>query len=94
VVLDEASQKELDSVIKDIFKIVNLENRPFLRNANIAGIVRTQNFAGRRGGKRMKKSAFIFSDGELKRKDSTVLFESEDSKNYLPMRISAIFIFR
>jgi len=48
VVLDEASQKELDSVIKDIFKIV-------------AGIVRTQNFAGRRGGKRMKKSAFIFS---------------------------------
>jgi len=50
-VLDEASQKELDSVIKDIFKIVNLENRPFLRNANIAGIVRTQNFAGRRGGR-------------------------------------------
>jgi len=49
----------LDSVIKDIFKIVNLEKPPFLRNANIAGIVRTQNFAGRRGGKRMKKSAFI-----------------------------------
>jgi len=23
-----------------------LKNRPFLRNANIAGIVRTQNFAG------------------------------------------------
>jgi len=27
-VLDEASQKELDSVIKDIFKIVNLEKPP------------------------------------------------------------------
>jgi len=42
----------------------------------------------------MKKSAFIFSDGELKRKDSTVLFESEDSKNYLPIEdISDIYIF-
>jgi len=41
----------------------------------------------------MKKSAFIFSDGELKRKDSTVLFESEDSKIIFRLRISAIFIF-
>ncbi|MFZ5989083.1 MAG: type I-B CRISPR-associated endonuclease Cas1b [Bacillota bacterium] len=42
----------------------------------------------------MKKSAYIFNDGELKRKDSTVLFESEDSKRYLPIEdISDIYVF-
>ncbi len=42
----------------------------------------------------MKKNAYIFNDGELKRKDSTVLFESEEGKRYLPIEdISDIYIF-
>jgi len=94
VVLDEASQKELDSVIKDIFKIVNLEKPPIPEKCKYCRNCAYSELCWRRGGKRMKKSAFIFSDGELKRKDSTVLFESEDSKNYLPIEdISDIYIF-
>jgi len=93
VVLDEASQKELDSVIKDIFKIVNLEKPPIPEKCKYCRNCAYSELCWRRGGKRMKKSAFIFSDGELKRKDSTVLFESEDSKIIFRLRISAIFIF-
>lgn len=34
----------------------------------------------------MKKSAYIFNDGDLKRKDSTVYFTTEDgNKRYLPI---------
>ncbi len=42
----------------------------------------------------MKKSAYIFNNGELKRKDSTVLFESDGVKNYLPIEdITDIYVF-
>lgn len=33
----------------------------------------------------MKKSIYIFSDGELKRKDNTLYFESEEGKKYIPI---------
>lgn len=53
----------------------------------------TVNFAGLRGIK-MKKRVFIFNDGELRRKDNTVYFETEESKKYLPVEdISEIYIF-
>jgi len=42
----------------------------------------------------MKKSAYIFNDGELKRKDNTVFFESEEGKKYLPIEdIGELYIF-
>lgn len=42
----------------------------------------------------MKKSAYIFNDGELKRKDNTVFFEYEDGKKYLPIEdINELYIF-
>ena len=42
----------------------------------------------------MKKSAYIFNDGNLIRKDNTVCFETEDRKNYLPIEdINDIYIF-
>lgn len=43
----------------------------------------------------MKKSAYIFNDGDLKRKDSTVYFTTEDgNKRYLPIEdLSEIYIF-
>lgn len=42
----------------------------------------------------MKKSAYIFNDGELKRKDNTLLFENEQDKKYLPIEdLSDIYIF-
>lgn len=42
----------------------------------------------------MKKSAYIFNDGELKRKDNTVFFEYEDGKKYLPIEdIKELYIF-
>lgn len=33
----------------------------------------------------MKKSIYIFSDGELKRKDNTLYFENEEGKKYIPV---------
>lgn len=33
----------------------------------------------------MKKSIYIFSDGELKRKDNTLYFETEEGKKYIPV---------
>lgn len=33
----------------------------------------------------MKKSIYIFSDGELKRKDNTLYFETEDGRKYIPV---------
>ena len=43
----------------------------------------------------MKKSIYIFSNGELKRKDNTFFIEKEDGeKNYLPIEnINDIYIF-
>jgi len=42
----------------------------------------------------MKKRVFIFNDGELKRKDNTVYFETEETKKYLPIEdIKEIYIF-
>jgi CRISPR-associated protein Cas1 len=42
----------------------------------------------------MRKSAYIFNDGELKRKDSTVYFSTEDGKRYLPIEdLSEIYVF-
>ncbi|GAQ95514.1 CRISP-associated protein Cas1 [Thermodesulfovibrio aggregans] len=33
----------------------------------------------------MKKSIYIFSDGEIKRKDNTLYFETEDGRKYIPV---------
>lgn len=33
----------------------------------------------------VKKSIYIFSDGELKRKDNTLYFETEEGKKYIPV---------
>lgn len=42
----------------------------------------------------MKKSAYIFNDGELKRKDNTVCFQTEDCSKYLPIEdLSDIYVF-
>lgn len=43
---------------------------------------------------RMKKVLYIFNDGEIKRKDNTLLFETEDGKKYIPIEdINDIFVF-
>lgn len=42
----------------------------------------------------MKKSAYIFNSGELKRKDNTVFFQNEDGNKFLPIEdINDIYIF-
>ncbi|HHY91178.1 MAG TPA: type I-B CRISPR-associated endonuclease Cas1 [Clostridiales bacterium] len=42
----------------------------------------------------MKKNIYLFSDGEIKRKDNTFYFETEMGKKYLPVEdINDIFIF-
>lgn len=42
----------------------------------------------------MRKSAYIFNDGELKRKDSTVYFSTEEGRRYLPIEdLNEIYIF-
>lgn len=42
----------------------------------------------------MKKSIYVFNDGEFKRKDNTLYFETEQGKKYLPVEdVSAIYIF-
>ncbi|MEA3431654.1 MAG: subtype I-B CRISPR-associated endonuclease Cas1, partial [candidate division WOR-3 bacterium] len=33
----------------------------------------------------MKKTIYIFSDGELKRKENTLYFQSEKGKKYVPV---------
>ena len=43
---------------------------------------------------RMKKVLYIFNDGEIRRKDNTLLFETEDGKKYIPIEdINDIFVF-
>jgi CRISPR-associated protein Cas1 len=42
----------------------------------------------------MKKTIYVFNDGEFKRKDNTLLFETKEGKKYLPVEdISEIIIF-
>lgn len=42
----------------------------------------------------MKQDIYIFNNGELKRKDNTLLIELEDKKKYLPIEnINSIYIF-
>ena len=42
----------------------------------------------------MRKTIYIFSDGELQRKDNTICFNSQDGKKYLPVEdINEIFLF-
>jgi len=42
----------------------------------------------------MRKTIYIFSDGEIKRKENTLYFESEKDKKYIPVEnISEIMIF-
>lgn len=42
----------------------------------------------------MKKSAYIFNDGELTRKDNTVCFQSDGKKQYLPIEdLNDIYVF-
>ncbi len=42
----------------------------------------------------MNKDIYIFSNGELKRKDNTLYFETQDTKKYLPVEeINNIWIF-
>lgn len=52
-----------------------------------------ENYAGRREWIKMKKNIYIFSDGELKRKDNTVYLETETGKRYLPIEdIQEIYV--
>ena len=42
----------------------------------------------------LRKTIYIFSDGELQRKDNTICFNSQDGKKYLPVEdINEIFLF-
>lgn len=42
----------------------------------------------------MKKVLYIFNDGEIRRKDNTLLFETESGKKYIPIEdINDIFVF-
>ena len=38
-----------------------------------------------KGDRHMKKTIYIFNDGEIHRKDNTIYFESEVGKKYLPV---------
>ena len=42
----------------------------------------------------MKKTIYVFNDGEFKRKDNTLYFETEDGKKYIPVEdIKEIIVF-
>lgn len=42
----------------------------------------------------MKKTIYIFNDGEIRRKDNTIFFETDEKRNFIPIEdISDIFIF-
>ena len=42
----------------------------------------------------MKRTIYIFSDGEIKRKENTLYFETEEGKKYIPVEnTSEIFVF-
>lgn len=45
-------------------------------------------------GHEMKRTIYIFSSGEIRRKDNTLLFETEEGKKYIPVEnIQEVFIF-
>jgi len=45
-------------------------------------------------GLRMKRTVYIFSNGELKRKQNTLYFDGEKGRKYLPVEnISELMIF-
>lgn len=49
---------------------------------------------GGRGEAGLKKTIYVFNDGEFRRKDNTLYFETEQGKKYLPVEdISQIFVF-
>lgn len=53
-----------------------------------------ENFAGLKEGENMKKTLYVFNDGEIKRKDNTLCFETNEGKKYFPIEdINDIFIF-
>ena len=53
-----------------------------------------ENFAGLKGDKNMKKTLYVFNDGEIKRKDNTLFFETTEGKRYFPIEdVNDIFIF-
>lgn len=42
----------------------------------------------------MKREIYVFNDGEMKRKDNTLLFETESGKKYIPVEeINNIWFF-
>lgn len=52
------------------------------------------NFVGHRRDDQLKKTIYIFNDGEIKRKDNTIYFETDEKRNFLPIEdINDIFIF-
>ena len=43
----------------------------------------------------MKREIYIFSDGKIKRKDNTILFETIEGKKYIPVEeINNIWFWR
>jgi CRISPR-associated protein Cas1 len=55
--------------------------------------VHTANIAGRRD-ESVKKTLYIFQNGELRRKDNSLYFETEERKRYIPVEdTSDIYIF-
>ena len=42
----------------------------------------------------MKKTIYLFSDGELRRKDNTIYFENEKGRKYIPVEnTNELYIF-
>src|SRR5690554_4530693 len=42
----------------------------------------------------MKKSIYVFNDGEFKRKDNTLYFQTEQEKKFMPVEdVSSIYVF-
>ena len=42
----------------------------------------------------MKKTIYVFNDGEFKRKDNTLFFETETGRKYLPVEdVKEILVF-
>jgi len=51
-------------------------------------------FAGPKELAKMKKTLYVFSEGELKRKDNTLCFETSEGKKYLPVEdVNEIMVF-
>lgn len=51
-------------------------------------------FVGHKRGDFLKKTIYIFNDGELKRKDNTLYFETEQGRKFIPIEdVSDFYIF-